>query len=111
MTPEDFRRLALRMPEAVEGSHMENIDFRVGGKIFASLWDDDEHGMVRLTPELQEEYVAAHPDAFAPVKGAWGLQGCTRVCLAEADEAVLAGAMRAAWRHRAPKSLLREHGE
>ncbi len=107
MTPEDFRRLALSMPEATEGSHMEHADFRVRGKIFASLWDDDEHGMVKLTPEQQDEHVAAHPDVFAPVKGAWGRRGCTRVRLELADEALLAGAMRSAWRNAAPKALAR----
>jgi hypothetical protein len=111
MTPDDFRRVALSMPEAIEGSHMENADFRVGGKIFATLWDDDEHGMVKLTPEQQDEYVAAHPDVFAPVKGAWGRQGCTRVRLDRAEEAVLAGAMRLAWRNRAPRALVKAHDD
>ena len=51
VTADAFRRLALSLPEAVEGSHMGHADFRVCGKIFATLGPDETWGMVKLTPE------------------------------------------------------------
>ncbi len=111
MSPDAFRSIALSMPESVEGSHGGHPDFRVGGKVFASLWDDDEHGMVKLTPEQQLDYIDAHPDTFAPVNGAWGIRGCTRVTLKAAKVSILRRAMRDAWRNTAPKRVLKEHGE
>lgn len=106
MNSNTFRRIALSMPGSAEGSHMEHADFRVGGKIFASLWPDDEWGMVKLTPDLQEEFVEERPEVFSPVAGGWGRQGCTRVRLDAADAAAVRRAMLAAWRLRAPKSVL-----
>jgi hypothetical protein len=71
MTAENFRRIALSMPEAMENSHMHHPDFRVGGKIFASLgYPDYQCGMVKLPPEQQESFSRDYPEAFAPVKGA-----------------------------------------
>jgi hypothetical protein len=72
MTANRFRKLALALPETVEQSHMGHPDFRVGGKIFASLGPDEDWGMVRLTPEEQASYVRTDADAFTPFKGAWG---------------------------------------
>ena len=79
MTSEDFRRLALALPEAVEQSHMGHPDFRVNGKIFATLWPDDGWGMVKLTIDDQELFMRAAPATFSPVNGAWGRRGATRV--------------------------------
>ncbi len=74
MTADEFRELTLSLPEAVEGAHMGHADFRVGGKIFASLgYPDADHGMVILPPEAQTEYLASHPKAFARASGAWGV--------------------------------------
>jgi hypothetical protein len=85
MTPTDFRHLALAIPTAVEQSHMAHPDFRLGGKIFASLGKpDEEWGMVKLTPEQQEELVAKASSAFQPCTGAWGRQGYTNVHLPSA---------------------------
>ena len=110
VTSEQFRRLALRFPEAFESSHMEHPDFRVrGGKIFATLaYPDTKWGMVKLTPEQQEEFVTAEPDIFIPVKGGWGKGGATSVRLRSATTKVLKTAMTAAWCNAAPKKLARE---
>jgi len=104
-----FRKLALALPGAEERAHMGHPDFRVGGKIFATLgYPDDGHGMVALTRDQQEMMVAAEPAMFKPVKGGWGLKGATNVVLAAADETTLAGALKTAWRNTAPKALLGE---
>jgi hypothetical protein len=106
MTPEEFRQIALDLPGAVEGAHGGHPDFRVGGKVFASLgWPDRDRGMVKLTPEEQELFVHRQPAAFAPVPGAWGRRGSTLVRLAAVDADTLHGAMTAAWRKTAPKRL------
>ncbi|MCU1239332.1 MAG: MmcQ/YjbR family DNA-binding protein [Candidatus Acidoferrum typicum] len=110
MTAEQFRRLALSFPEAVESSHMNHPDFRVrGGKIFATLaYPDAKWGMVKLTPEQQEEFVRAEPEVFVPVKGGWGRGGATNVRLRVATSRQLRPAMAAAWCNAAPKNLARE---
>jgi hypothetical protein len=106
MTSDDFRRIALSLPEACEQAHMGHPDFRVRKKIFATLGvPDNDWGMVKLTPELQKMWVRTEPAAFEPVNGAWGRQGCTRVCLAEVDEATLRDVLEAAWTNVAPKGL------
>lgn len=85
MTADTFRRLALALPGAVESAHMDHPDFRLGGKIFASLGYPDGHwGMLKLTPEQQAEFVGKAPTIFQPVKGAWGRQGSTNVHLPSA---------------------------
>lgn len=85
MTADDFRRLALGIEGAEERSHMKHPDFRIAGKVFATLgYPNAEWGMVKLNPEEQQNYLAAAPDAFSPVNGAWGRQGCTSVRLAAA---------------------------
>ena len=105
MTINDFRRIALSMPEASEGSHMGHPDFRVGGKIFATIWPDEGWGMVALTPEQQQDFVQDEPAMFVPVKGGWGRQGATNVRLESADAATVRRALVTAWRKRAPKKL------
>jgi hypothetical protein len=73
MTARDFREIALSFPEAIESAHMSHPDFRVGGRIFATLgYPDEEWGMIKLTAEEQRKFVQANPDMFRPVKGAWG---------------------------------------
>jgi hypothetical protein len=110
VTAEQFRRLALSFPEAVGGSHQRHPDFRVRrGKIFATLaYPDGKWGMVKLTPEQQEEFVGAEPGVFEPVKGGWGRGGATSVRLKSATKAILRPAMAAAWCNAAPKKLARE---
>jgi hypothetical protein len=107
MTAAEFRRIALRMPEAEESAHMSHPDFRVGGKIFATLgYPDEEHGMVVLPPDEQIRLVRSHPKVFALAKGAWGKRGSTMVRLSAVDKTTLNRAMEIAWRKRAPKDLL-----
>src|SRR5690242_18909947 len=82
MTADDFRKLALSFPDTEERSHMNHPDFRVRGKIFATLgYPDGNSGMVSLTPEEQQNYLGAAPDAFTPAKGVWGRKGATMVNL------------------------------
>jgi len=100
MTPDQFRSLVLRCPDSVEKTHHSHPDFRVQGKIFATLgYPDTGWAMVRLTPEQQEEFVRDHPEVFSPVKGACGLQGATRVRLAKARKVILQSAVQAAWQN------------
>jgi hypothetical protein len=97
MTPDDFRRLALEVPGAIESSHQRHPDFRVRGKIFATLdYPDKLWGMVKLTPEQQRAFVQSDGAAFVPVKGAWGERGCTNVRLCAAREGLLQEAIAAA---------------
>ena len=106
MTPDGFRRLALGLPEASEVGHMGHPDFRVGGKIFATLgYPDGSWGVVKLTPEQQEAFVSAEPTVFVPVKGGWGLRGATCVCLRPAKARSLRLALAIAWRNVAPRQL------
>jgi hypothetical protein len=107
VTGTDFRRIALSMPEAEEGAHFGNADFRVGGRIFATLALEREgYGVLLFTPEQQAGMVQDLPEVFSPVPGGWGRQGGTRVRLAKVKRDVLEGALRTAWRRRAPKRLL-----
>lgn len=101
-TPADFRRIALAPPGAEEGSHLGHVDFRLGGKIFATLGSPDEAwGMASLMPEQQADFVALTPDAFEPATGAWGRSGSTLVRLEAVGEALLEAALSAAWARRA----------
>jgi len=105
--PEGFRKLARSLPEVEEREHMDHPDFRVGGKIFATLGYPDEHwAMVKLKPQQQKALTAAHPEAFIPVKGAWGRQGCTNVRLRAATKPLADSVLRLAWQNIAPKNLL-----
>lgn len=108
MKASDFRRIALSMPDATEGSHFGNADFRVGGKIFATLSLEREgYGVLLLSPEQQAGMVEDEPKIFSPVPGGWGRRGSTRVNLAKVSPDILESALRAAWLRRAPKQLLR----
>ncbi len=110
MTADEFRTLALGFPEAIESSHMNHPDFRVRGKIFATLGPEERWGMVKLTPEQQTLLVRAKPNVFTPVKGKWGLRGATQVHLAAAKEVNLRPALLLAWRNVAPEGLAEELG-
>lgn len=101
MREDDFRRVALSMPDAIEAAHMGHPDFRVNGRIFASLHAGGESGMVKLTPEEQAVVVRESPSMFQPSSGAWGRQGCTNVLLATATQRAVKGAMLLAWERMA----------
>jgi hypothetical protein len=105
MNASDFRRIALSFDGAEEGSHMDAMDFRVGGRIFATLASVKEgYGNLMLTPELQAEFIAERPDLFLPVHGGWGRMGITHIRLAVADEDSLRGALHTAWKLRVEKN-------
>ena len=106
MTALEFRRMALSLPQAVEAAHMGHPDFRVAGRIFATLgYPESGWAMVKLTPEQQELFVKTQPAAFAPVKGGWGRGGATNVRLRAAKKGAVCEALMTAWRNRAPKRL------
>jgi hypothetical protein len=108
MTPAAFRKLALSLPETEERQHMSYPDFRVAGKIFATLgYPDKTRAMVKLSPEDQHNFSKDYPDTFIPVKGTWGRRGATSVILKAAKKDVLEKAIHAAWRNTAPNRLLR----
>ena len=107
MTADDFRRIALSFPATEERAHHHHPDFRVRGKIFATLgYPEDGWGMVKLAPEQQHNFVEAFPAAFMPVTGAWGRKGATSVRLKAAHKTLVRRALAAAWRNTAPKPLV-----
>ena len=101
MTPADFRRIALSLEGAEEGSHMGAADFRVGGRIFATLASQAQgYGNLMLTPGDQAAFVEELPEVFVPIAGGWGRMGMTHIVLAKANEDLLRGALQTAWRLR-----------
>ena len=106
MTAAQFREIALSFPEAVEAAHMGHPDFRVGGKIFATLgYPNEERGVLVLSPEDQQELVSQHPEMFEPVPGGWGRRGSTQALLKQITRPVLKAAMRKAWQRKAPETI------
>lgn len=104
-TAADFRRIALSMEGAEEGSHMGAADFRVGGRIFATLASEKHgYGNLMLNPEMQADLVGEAPDLFLPIHGGWGRMGMTHVRLGPASEDVLHGALHMAWKYRVSKN-------
>jgi hypothetical protein len=103
MTANEFRKLALAIPCAVEASHMNHPDFRIGGKIFATLGPGETWGMVKLTPEQQKSLIQRAPSVFEPCSGAWGERGATTVHLESAEKAVVQEALDTASRNVSAK--------
>src|SRR6185312_903767 len=111
MTAKDFRRIALSLEGAEEGSHMGAIDFRVGGRIFATLASVDQgYGNLMLAPGQQAMFVQELPDVFLPIHGGWGRMGATHIRLAKASEDVLTGALQTAWKRRVEKNATMNRG-
>jgi hypothetical protein len=109
LTANDFRRVALAFPETAEHAHMDHPDFRVAGKIFATLgYPEKGWGMVKLTPEQQHYFTKDHPETFVPANGTWGRKGSTTMDLKSVDKETLKKALSAAWRNAAPKRLLHD---
>ena len=105
MTAADFRRIALGLEGAEEGSHMGAVDFRVGGRIFATLASVAQgYGNLMLSPEQQAAFVEEEPEIFLPVAGGWGRNGATHIVLAKTNQDTLTGALRAAWKLRVEKN-------
>jgi hypothetical protein len=108
MMPNEFRQLAMSFPEVIESAHMHHPDFRVGGRIFATLgYPHENSAMVKLSSDEQKEFVRRNQGVFAPVKGAWGRQGATNIDLPAARIKIVREALTAAWRNTAPKRLLK----
>ena len=104
MTNHEFRTMALEIPAAVERSHMNHPDFRVAGKIFASLGVPDKNwGMVKLTLEQQRTFIEKAPEVFRPSSGGWGRQGYTNVYIPFAKTNIVRAALKAAAKNVAPK--------
>ena len=105
MNVEDFRRIALSLEGAEESSHMGSPDFRVGGRIFATLASQDQgYGNLMLTPEQQAAFVEEMPEVFLPIAGGWGRMGMTHIRLSKANEDTLTGALHTAWKLRVEKN-------
>ena len=107
MTADGFKRAALSLPATEEGSHFGCVDFRVGGKIFATLAHvKDGYGNLMLTPEQQAGICADAPEVFLPIPNGWGKHGATHVRFSKVKKDLLLGVLKMAWRNRAPKKLL-----
>ena len=112
MTANDFRKLALGLADVIESAHMDHPDFRVGGKIFATLGGKGPGtGMVKLTPVQQKRFLAEHPGSFELAAGAWGRGGATLVRLRDARKSAVLDALEMAWRNTAPARLVRAYDD
>ena len=108
MTGDEFRTIALGIPQAVESVHMNHPDFRIAGKVFASLGAPDANwGMVKLSPEEQRLFIEKAPSVFKPCNGTWGRSGCTKVYLAPAKKSMLRPALRSAARNVASHAKMK----
>ena len=105
LNTDDFRRIALSLEGAEESSHMGSPDFRVGGRIFATLASAAQgYGNLMLTAEQQALFVEEMPEVFIPISGGWGRMGMTHILLAAASEDVVTGALKTAWKLRVEKN-------
>ena len=111
MTFDDFRRLALDMPEAVEAAHMSKADFRVRNKIFATLDDAEDLGTLKLSRDQQQLLIDSLGPAVFPANGSWGAQGWTRLRLADLEVGDVVPGLRMAWCNVAPKTLIRTYDQ
>jgi hypothetical protein len=109
MTAEQFREMALSFPESVEGSHFDTTDFRVSGKIFATLRSKDGRAVVKLTPDEQRLFMETSPEMLQPVKGSWGVKGWTQILLDMAEQDAARHVMATAWKSVAPTKVVKRH--
>ena len=95
-----FRRLALQLPGAAESAHMGHPDFRLNNRIFATLSGQEKGcGVLKLTTDQQQAFIAEQPEIFSPVHGGWGRMGMTYIHLNQADESIMAGALKTAYQN------------
>jgi hypothetical protein len=107
-----FRRLALQLPGAVESSHMGHPDFRLNNRIFATLSAQEKgYGVLKLTPDQQQSFIADQPHAFSPVQGGWGRMGMTFIHLHQADESLISGALTTAFHNLQKKQSKKKSGK
>lgn len=106
MNGDDVRALARPLPDVIEGAHRGNPDFRVGGRVLATLWIEEDRLVLRLTPKAQDAFCEAEPDLFQPLDGSWGRRGWTNLDLPDCEEETLREALLAAWRVTAPSDLV-----
>jgi len=99
MTSDEFRSIALSFPGAEERSHMDHPDFRVGGKIFATLGPDLTWGMAKLTPAQQQDYLRIDTANLKPASGKWGEGGATLIMLRDIDPGLVRDALHTAWQN------------
>jgi hypothetical protein len=111
VTPAQFRKAALSLPDVVEGEHQDHPDFRTGGRVFATLHADGEWGMVKLPLGDQAQLLAAQPGVFVAANGAWGRAGCTNVRLAKATVAIVQDALTIAWQAAAKRVPTKRRGQ
>jgi hypothetical protein len=103
-----FRKLALSLEGAIESAHMEHPDFRLNNRIFATLsYQDKGFGVLKLTIQQQEAFITDQPRIFSPVHGGWGRMGMTFLHLNEADESIMAGALKTAYQNLQAKQSLK----
>ncbi len=108
MTADEFRALALSLPQAIEKPHFERASFRVDaprGKTIATLLEQDASANVFLTVEEQEMLIGAEPNIFSKVPNKWGDKGATTIALSAVDETTALSALKMSWRHAAPPKL------
>jgi hypothetical protein len=110
MTQAEFHKLALGFPESRQGSHFDVTDFRVKGKIFATLREGDGRAVLKLSPDEQQLLMATSPGMFEPMEGTWGQKGWTRVRLDRTDRETVRHAMTMAWKSVAPRRLIEISG-
>jgi hypothetical protein len=104
-----FRELALSLEGAIESSHMNHPDFRLNNRIFATLSGQEKGcGVLKLTLEQQAAFLADQPHIFSPVQGGWGRMGMTYIQLSEADESIMAGALKTAYNNLKEKRSLKK---
>ena len=107
-----FRRLALELPGAIESSHSNHPDFRFNNRIFATLSGQDRGlGVLKITVEQQQAFIADQPHIFSPVQGGWGRMGMTYIDLSRADEAIMAGALKTAYHNLQEKQSSKKQSE
>jgi hypothetical protein len=112
MTSDEFRAIVLNLVGVTESSHMNHPDFRVNGRIFATLgYPDQSWGMVKLALQDQKRFVELHSEAFVPAKGAWGLGGSTMIHLARVKAGVVTEALDLAWQYSAAPSKANKAGK
>jgi hypothetical protein len=106
MKSTEFRKIALELPDTLEQSHMNHPDFRVSGKIFATLSADESYGFLLLAPDQQKDFININPGAFTPAPGKWGASGCTKVQLNSVKKSQLQDAIAKAWFNKALKKKM-----